>query len=189
MKCCRKEYPDPEIIDGTAYFVCIECGEVREIENYRAYTPQERLDLFEREYGLKIPSQYINYAGTYSSHVIRLPKNLSGTSNDYWGDGFHTIGDYLGLDSNEGRSIFDSGWLVDEWQLPEKLVLIEGDGHEWLALDYRNSLTEPKVIIIESDGCTYKIIANSFADFTDSLIEYERVYDNDGNVIYEESDT
>jgi hypothetical protein len=185
MKCCRKEYPEPDIIDGTAYFVCPECGEVREIENYRVYTPQESLDLFEKEHGLKIPSQYINYAGTHSPHVIKLPKALSDTNNDYWGDGFYTVGDYLGLDPNEGRSIFDNGWFVQEWELPEKLVLIEGDGHEWLALDYRDSLIEPRIIVIESEGCSYKVMAKTFNDFMGSLIEYESVYDMDGNVIYE----
>lgn len=185
MKCCKKEYSEPQIIDDTAYFVCPECGEVREIENYRVHTPKERLDIFEKEYGLKIPEQYIYYAGTHSLHVIKLPKNTSEGSDDYFGDGFYEIGSYLGLDPNEGRSIFDNEWFVREWGLPEKLVLIEGNGHEWLALDYRNSIADPKIIVIESDNCTYRVLAKTFNDFIESLIEYESVYDMDGNVIYQ----
>lgn len=184
MKCCRKEYPDPEIIDGTAYFVCPECGEVREVNNYRVYTSQERLDLFEKEYGLRIPVQYINYAGTHSSHVIKLPKSSSDANHRYFDDGFYAIGDFIGLDPNEGRSIFDNTWFLREWELPEKLVLIGGDGHEWLAFDYRDSPEEPRVIVIESEYCEFKILAKTFRDFIESLLPYESVYDLEGNVIY-----
>ncbi|ROR98006.1 SUKH superfamily protein [Sinobacterium caligoides] len=189
MKCCKKEYPEPEIIDRTAYFVCPECGEVQEIENYRVYSPEERLDLFEKKFALKIPAQYLNYAGTHSNHVFKLPKTAPGDSKNYFGDGFYEIGSFHGLDPNEGQSIFDSEWLSQEWELPEKLVLIEGDGHEWLALDYRRSSEEPKVIIIESEGCTYKVLASNFNAFIESLIEYESVYDTGGNVIYKEQST
>ncbi|QQD24424.1 hypothetical protein GJQ55_08005 [Venatoribacter cucullus] len=184
MKCCRKELPKPDIIDGTAYFVCPECGEFREVKSYRVYTPEESLNAFEKEHGFKIPAKYIDYAGTHSDHVIKLPKNTPCTKDEYFGDGFYEIGSYLGLDHNENRSIFDSSWLVREWGLPERLVLIEGDGHEWLALDYRNSEVEPRVILIESEFNQYKVVANNFDDFVDSLIPYESVYDINGNLIY-----
>lgn len=43
MNCiaCSNEYPAPDIIEGTAYFVCTNCGEVHEVKNYRGYTRDE----------------------------------------------------------------------------------------------------------------------------------------------------
>lgn len=189
MKCCGKEYPKPDIINEIAYFVCPECGEIREIENYRTYTPNESIAAYELKYGFKIPEQYIDFAGTHSDHVVKLPSCVPGENDTYFGEGFYEIGTYRGLDPNEDSSIFDSSWLVREWELPEKLVLIEGDGHAWLALDYRQSTAEPRVIVIESENSTYKVLANNFQSFTTLLIDYEKVYDIDGNLIYQEKHT
>ena len=40
MRCiaCKNEYPNPDIIDGTAYFVCTECGHVYQIKHYHPCT-------------------------------------------------------------------------------------------------------------------------------------------------------
>ncbi|MGD9171213.1 MAG: SMI1/KNR4 family protein [Candidatus Thiodiazotropha sp.] len=186
MKCkaCPKEYPEPDIIDGTAYFVCTDFGDVYEVENYRVYTPEERVEMFEKEHGVKLPDKYIMYAGTNDSWVVELPPCNTDSTKNYFGDGFYTIGRFSGLDPEKYRSIFDSAGLVKEWGLPKKLVLIDGDGHTWLALDHRDSDTEPNVIVIESDEFNYLIVANSFNDFLKQLLPYESVYDMDGNVIY-----
>lgn len=186
MKCraCPKEYPEPDIIDGTAYFVCANCGDVYEVENYRVYTPEERIELFEKENGVNLPDAYITLAGTKHSWIVKLPPCNTGSTKYYFGDGFYEIGELSGLDPDKYRSIFDSPGLVEEWELPKELVLIDGDGHTWLALDYRDSKTEPKVIVIESDESNYLVVANNFNDFVQSLLPYESVYDIDGNVIY-----
>ncbi len=43
MKCraCTNEYIKAEIVDGTAYFVCSECGDVYEVEKYYLLTKGE----------------------------------------------------------------------------------------------------------------------------------------------------
>ena len=40
MKCssCSDEYPEPDIIDNVAYFVCSSCGHLHEVKNYQALT-------------------------------------------------------------------------------------------------------------------------------------------------------
>lgn len=186
MKCkaCPNEYPEPDIIDGTAYFVCASCGHVHEIENYRVYSDEERIKIFEKEYGIKLPNEYIKYAGTNDSWVVKLPPCNSESTQYYFGEGFYEIGEFSGLDPEKYRSIFDSSALIDEWELPKKLVLIDGDGHTWLALDYRESNKDPKVIVIESDEGNSLVVANNFKEFVSLLLTYESVYDTDGNVIY-----
>lgn len=186
MKCrvCPNQRPELDIIDGTAYFICSSCGDIREIENYRVYTPEEAVEIFEKKYGLKLPAEYIKYAGANEPWVVKLPPCNTDSTRYYFGEGFYEIGSFYGLNPDKPRSIFESAELVKEWKLPKKLVLIDGDGHTWLALDYRCSDTEPKVIAIESDESNYLVVSNNFSDFIQSLLPYERVYDVNGNVIY-----
>lgn len=188
MKCraCQNKYPTPDIIDGTAYFVCSSCGNVYEVENYREYTSEERIQIFESKYGFKLPDQYIKFAGTNDAWVVKLPPCDTNSTKYYFGEGFYEIGEFSGLNPDKYCSIFDSAGLVKEWELPTQLVLIYGDGHTWLALDYRCSDTEPKVIVIESDEFNYLVVANNFNDFVKSLLPYESVYDDDGNIIHKD---
>lgn len=76
--------------------------------------------------------------------------------------------------------ILDNQYFIDEWQLPGGLVLIDGDGHTWTALDYRQGRcnVEPPVIWIETDGGEELLLAPNFQDFTDRLVdgEYRRIY-------------
>ena len=186
MKCnsCANEYPQPEIIEGTAYFVCVNCGNVHEVKDYQVYTKEERVELFEKENGVKLPKEYINYAGTNDSWVVKLPPYNSDTTQYYFGEGFYEIGKFMSLEPDEGSSIFDNAMRIQSWDLPRRIVLIEGDGHTWLALDYRKSKDEPKVIVIESSASNSLEVANSFTEFVQLLLPYESVYDLDGNVIY-----
>lgn len=186
MKCraCPNEYPAPDIIDGTAYFVCSNCGDVHEVENYRVDTPEKRIKIFEMKHGFRLPLGYNKYAGTNDSWVVKLPPCDTDSTKYYFGEGFYVIGGFFGLDPDKYPSIFESADLVDEWGLSKKLVLIDGDGHTWLALDYRDSDLEPKVIVIESDESNYLVVANNFNDFVQSLLPYESVYDTDGNIVY-----
>ncbi|MGY3215794.1 hypothetical protein ACVWWV_000296 [Bacillus sp. TE9122W] len=39
----------------------------------------------------------------------------------------------------------DSAYLIKEWELPEGLVLISGDGHTWVAMDYRKMKKNPAI--------------------------------------------
>lgn len=186
MKCraCPNEYPEPDVIDGTAYFVCASCGNVHEVENYRVYTPEERIEKFEKEHGVRLPGEYLRYAGTNDSWVVKLPPCNTDSTRYYFGEGFYEVGEFSGLDPDKYRSIFDSPGLVEEWGLPKKLVLIDGDGHTWLALDYRDSDNDPKVIVIESDEGSSLVVANNFKEFVSSLLSYASVYDTNGNIIY-----
>jgi len=46
--------------------------------------------------------------------------------------------------------LYDTLLARDEWGVPEKLVALEGDGHWWLALDYRDSV-EPAVTWFDTE--------------------------------------
>lgn len=184
MKCreCSIEYPKPDVIDGTAYYVCASCGNVHEVDNFRAYTPEERIAEFEAQNGLKLPAGFAGYAGLSGPWVVKLPPADSRKAKYYFGEGLYEIERIAGLDPDTFLSIFDSPSLSAEWGLPKKLLLLEGDGHTWIALDYRYSTSAPTVIAIETDECTWLPVADSFQDFVMALLPYESVYGADGRV-------
>ncbi|PRS12174.1 SMI1/KNR4 family protein [Bacillus pumilus] len=73
----------------------------------------------------------------------------------------HVSFDHLrGIAKDEG--IMDSDYLIEEWELPEGLVLICGDGHTWIALDYRETKEHPPVHYFDLEDETDFKLADSF---------------------------
>ena len=186
MKCCSKELSKPDIVDGTAYFVCPECGDVREVENYRVYTSEEAISCFAEKFGFILPKEYVNLSNSEETKVVKLPPCENEALKYYFGEGFYEIGTFASVDPNAENSIYSSISSGREWGLPNTYVPLEGDGHTWLALDYSDSSIEPKVVVAETDDGNSLVVANTFNEFISNLLEYEEVYDSDGNIIYSE---
>ncbi len=68
--------------------------------------------------------------------------------------------------------LFRVPYLRGEWEVPEWAVMLSGDGHTWVALDYRGS-AEPSVVYLEEsrrdDGFTVTELAPSFDVFLEGL--------------------
>ena len=65
--------------------------------------------------------------------------------------------------------------------MPERLVLLSGDGHTWIALDYRNVAENPPVIFIDNEFEEIIELAPNFESFLQNLTTYE--YDRRVNLI------
>ncbi len=74
----------------------------------------------------------------------------------------------FGIGGNVG--ILDIPHFQEEWNLPKGVVLISGDGHEWVALDYRNSKANPPIVYVDSEEETITTIATSFNEFLTVLM-------------------
>jgi hypothetical protein len=74
-------------------------------------------------------------------------------------------------DDGSGLSITDTPYLVQEWGLPEPVVLLTGDGHWWIALDYRASGPhgEPSVTWFDTELGTELELAPDFRTFVGGL--------------------
>jgi len=77
------------------------------------------------------------------------------------------VGHVFGVIGEEHETIFCSRVVTKEWGLPSGLVLLEGDGHYWLAFDYRTVDANPPLILIEAESCSWLTVATNFQDFLD----------------------
>ncbi|MDE3145437.1 MAG: SMI1/KNR4 family protein [Bacteroidota bacterium] len=67
------------------------------------------------------------------------------------------------------QNILDTEYMIREWGLPEKQVLLSGDGHWWITLDYRNGEI-PTVRWLDLE-CEEDIhVADSFDNFINELV-------------------
>ena len=157
------------IVEGeVAYWVCEDCGACVERKAHQA-TPQERLAQFENSRNIKLPASYLRSLeqtkGVRLQHgVVAVKEAPDGRPVFRYFDEWVEVGKFRRIEGPEFETIFHSNYLTREWELPEELALIEGDGHAWLALDYRACSQEPPVIFIESQDGSSVRLAESFQD-------------------------
>lgn len=90
-----------------------------------------------------------------------------------WAENHVPLSELFGivLDENaeSAQNIMDTAYMTKEWGLPEKQVLLTGDGHWWITFDYRNGEI-PCVKWIDVE-CSQEIkIADTFDQFIDGLV-------------------
>lgn len=119
----------------------------------------------EKLFGVKLPEEYINILKQQNGGEIiydAFPTSFP-TS---WDDTSGYIDHILGI-GEEG--ILETPYYIKEWEMPNNIILFSGDGHAWLAFDYRNTTENPAVIYIDNDSNQVLKVANSFKEFLDSL--------------------
>ncbi|KPN12582.1 SMI1 / KNR4 family protein [Bacillus australimaris] len=113
----------------------------------------------EKKLGVILPDTYkkliLEQNGGYTLHNAFPTDQPNGWAED------HVQFNHLrGIAKGEG--IMDSDYLIEEWELPEGLVLICGDGHTWIALDYRETKEHPPVHYFDLEYETDFKLADSF---------------------------
>jgi hypothetical protein len=68
-------------------------------------------------------------------------------------------------------TLLDTPYLVQEWELPTPVVLLSGDGHYWIALDYRvcGPTGEPSVAWLDNEMDHELQVAPGFRAFVERL--------------------
>jgi hypothetical protein len=144
----------------------------------------------ERRLGVKLPATYVELlreqnGGYLDEMLITVPRRVSGALADHVDDGYVSIGSLAGVTLEECHgSVLHTRAMTEEWELPPGLVLLDGDGHAWIALDYRRRWwrrrAEPPVILVESDSGQTTELRATFAAFLAALVPYDEIYDQDG---------
>lgn len=82
---------------------------------------------------------------------------------------FHDLSGLMPLDHTSPMNIMLTPEMTLEWGLPPKQVLLSGDGHYWITLDYRNG-SIPSVAWIDVECGEDIQVAPTFAAFLEGLV-------------------
>lgn len=137
----------------------------------------EQIRAAEQQLGVKLPASLIavlkvHDGGTLNATEFKL-KTLP--PEDQWDMDEYTIEQLPSVSASTDRSMDYLLQLArEEWDLPEGLVPLDGDGHWWCCLDYRlcGPKGEPSVVHVdvedESDIFDFKV-AESFSELIGGL--------------------
>jgi hypothetical protein len=97
-----------------------------------------------------------------------------------WADDHVPLRELFGIVLNKkvdtAQNLLDTPYMTEEWGLPEKQVLLAGDGHWWLTLDYRTS-ESPCVKWIDTELEEEVEVAASFDEFINGLVSSDAYAD------------
>ncbi len=131
----------------------------------------EMVASIESRLGHKLPREYIELLQIKNGGYTRgfgFPMSQATT----WAEDHVPLYDLKGIArepfSHGPLSLADNSYLCEEWGLPSKQVLLSGDGHYWITLDYRNGEV-PSVSWIDTE-CDEDIpVASTFGAFLEGL--------------------
>jgi hypothetical protein len=142
--------------------------------NYYDHPPLTDLMLAEAEncLGFILPTEYVDLLriqnGGYTKGFAHPMKQRT-----TWAPDHVPLPDLAGIvtDPNHrtAQNVLQTAYMTKEWGLPPRQVLLSGDGHFWITLDYRAG-PRPFVAWIDVD-CDEDIqIADSFSSFLLGLV-------------------
>lgn len=130
----------------------------------------------EKKLGVTLPNTYkkliLEQNGGYTIHNA-----FPTTHSNSWAEDHIQFNHLLGIAAGEG--IMDSAYLIKEWELPEGLVLINGDGHTWVAMDYRKTKENPAIHYFDVEMEEDFKLADSFDEFIEGLYTAEYTVDEE----------
>ncbi|MBX3119916.1 MAG: SMI1/KNR4 family protein [Fimbriimonadaceae bacterium] len=154
--------------------LAISLSAINSIEHLKPYYGPPLTDrmiaVAEQKLGLQLPHSYLEFCRVVNGGFVRGEffvinacevsfRSISG------------IGYENGIDSDTG-----SAYMIEEWDYPSPGIVLGGDGHTAVMLDYRKSFDsgEPPVIWVDTEEVRVVTIANNFTEFAQilsSLIE------------------
>jgi hypothetical protein len=152
--------------------------------NYYDHPPltDEMVAEAERQLDVKLPTEYLALLRVQNGGYTRgfgYPMSRPTT----WADDHVPLGALSGivLDPNHSTAlnILHTQYLTREWDLPPRQVLLNGDGHWWISLDYRAGEI-PTVAWLAIDSGEDFQIAPSFASFLAGLLPNSAFADDEG---------
>lgn len=122
----------------------------------------------EKKLGITLPESYITILKEQNGgRIIFDAFSISEDESIY-------VDHILGI-GEEG--ILQTEYLIKEWGLPDGIVLLSGDGHSWVAFDYREVKVDPAIIYIDIELERMIEIAPDFASFISGLYVEEEESD------------
>ncbi|MGW2378357.1 MULTISPECIES: SMI1/KNR4 family protein [Kitasatospora] len=127
----------------------------------------------ERRLNVTLPGSLLDLLRQQNGGRVTSSRNAFPTSRPTSWSADHVPFDHvLGIGHRERTiSLLDSPYLVEEWNLPGRVVLVSGDGPCWIALDYRacGRAGEPSVSWLDADDNSELALAPDFRSFVEGL--------------------
>ena len=121
--------------------------------------------------GMALPAEYLALLnvqnGGYTKGFVYPTSRTSWAEDHVALDALNGVGPSEALPSGL-HNIYNSTYMVAEWDLPHSQVLLTGDGHWWISLDYRSG-SAPSVRWLAVDSGEDLELAPSFAAFLAGL--------------------
>lgn len=95
----------------------------------------------EQQLGAKLPPEYISLLRIQnggSTQGFVFPMSRPTTRADDHVPLYDLAGVVTDPERDTAQNILDTPYLTEEWGLPPRQVLLSGEGHWWITLDYRN---------------------------------------------------
>jgi hypothetical protein len=124
----------------------------------------------EEKLKIKLPQSYINILKDQNGGYIKFNSYPTDVPTS-WADDHINVDYILGISLEDG--ILKSEYFIEEWEMPQGLVLFNGDGHTWIAFDYRHVSSEPPIVYIDNEDEKIIKIANHFDEFLEGLYTEE----------------
>ncbi|KAA0139746.1 SMI1/KNR4 family protein [Gimesia chilikensis] len=142
----------------------------------------------ESRLNVRFPADYVSAlreknGGTTLGEYIPLPKQeIPSHLAPYVDHGHISITGINGIGNSHG-SVLKTEYMTEEWKLPGGFVLLDGDGHTWIAFDYRNTKSEPAIVFLESESGDTLYVAQNFSQLFSNLVTHKSLFDDDGEFI------
>lgn len=124
----------------------------------------------EEQFKVKFPNSYLEVLKEQNGGYIIYNAHPSPVPT-VWGESFITIDHIKGIGNGDG--ILENDYFIKEWNMPEGLILFSGDGHTWIAFDYRNSAYEPPIVYVDNESEQIVQVADGFQEFLNHLYNEE----------------
>jgi hypothetical protein len=120
--------------------------------------------------GVSLPAALIDLLRVRNGGLVACGRRrFPTTAPTSWAADHVPLTDLMGIGRTKGvTSLLDAPYLIEEWELPAGLVPVSGDGHCWIALDYRES-AEPTVTWVDTDLRAELALAPDFRSFIEGL--------------------
>lgn len=163
-------------------------------DEYYKLTPltDEAVENAEKKLKVKLPKSYIKLLKEQNGGSINYDSFPSSVPTS-WADTRIHVNHIFGIGAE--HSILNCEYLIGEWGLPQNIVIFSGDGHSWIAFDYRITKENPPIIYIDEDSEKIIELASDFNSFLNGLYveekELEETYSeqDDRNWTYDELKT
>lgn len=127
----------------------------------------------ERALGLRLPESLLDLLRVQNGGGVTADRDAFPTIQPTsWSEDHIPFTELMGIGTDgHGLSLLDTPYLVEEWGLPSPVVLLSGDGHYWIGLDYRacDESAEPSVTWFDSESGTELPLAADFRTFVEGL--------------------